>query len=150
MRSILELKERIGHSLKPGPWYVVDQQRINQFAEVTEDRQYIHIDENRAKQSSLGGTIAHGFLLLSLLPKLAEQCMLLPENLVMGINYGFDKVRFLSPVRPGDRVRVCAVVADVQEKEANRYILKLDIRLEIEGRAKPALFCEWLNLFVYE
>ena len=96
--------DNIDKKLKPGDWFLIEQSRINQFADVTEDHQYIHIDQQRAAESYLGGTIAHGFLVLSLLPKLIEKSLITPDNIVMGINYGFDKVRFLNPVRPGDKV----------------------------------------------
>ena len=87
-----DFTDTVGKALTPGDWFLIDQPRINQFAEVTADRQYIHIDEARAAQSDLGGTIAHGFLLLSLLPELVRGSMLPPDNTVMAINYGFDKV----------------------------------------------------------
>jgi acyl dehydratase len=125
--TLTVLNRHIGKPLNPGQWFTIDQSRIDQFAEVTGDHQFIHIDPERARQTALGGTIAHGFLTLSLLTTLAKDVMPVPENLVMGINYGFDKVRFLNPVKPGDAVRLCATVADVQEK--------------------PALVCEWLNFF---
>jgi len=127
---------------------LIEQSRINQFADVTEDHQYIHIDQQRAAETDLGGTIAHGFLVLSLLPKLVAKSLITPENIVMGINYGFDKVRFLNPVRPGDRVRVTGTVLDIVDKGDGRYLQKLGVSLEIEGKDKPAIVCEWLNLFV--
>lgn len=140
--------DAIGQTLQPSDWFLIEQSRINQFADVTLDHQYIHIDPARAAQTDLGGTIAHGFLMLSLLPKLVEKSMLTPAGMVMGINYGFDKVRFLNPVRPGDRVRVTGTVLDMQDKGGGRYLQKLGINLEIEGVDKPAVVCEWLNLFV--
>ena len=140
--------DNIGKTLQPSDWFLIEQSRINQFADVTLDHQYIHIDPERAAQTDLGGTIAHGFLMLSLLPKLVEKSMLTPEGMVMGINYGFDKVRFLNPVRPGDRVRVTGAVLDMQDKGDGRYLQKLGVSLEIEGVDKPAVVCEWLNLFV--
>jgi acyl dehydratase len=127
---------------------LIEQSRINQFADVTDDHQYIHIDQQRAAETDLGGTIAHGFLVLSLLPKLVAKSLITPENIVMGINYGFDKVRFLNPVRPGDRVRVTGTVLDIVDKGDGRYLQKLGVSLEIEGKDKPAIVCEWLNLFV--
>ncbi len=138
----------IGKPLPPSQWFTIDQTRINQFADVTEDHQYIHIDPERAKQTELGGTIAHGFLSLSLLPKLAEGSLPIPENSVMGINYGFDKVRFLNPVRPGDAIRFCATVVSVEDKGDQRCLQKLAVTVEIKDQQKPALACEWLNMFV--
>ena len=140
--------DTIGQTLQPSDWFLIEQSRINQFADVTLDHQYIHIDPERAAQTDLGGTIAHGFLMLSLLPKLVEKSMLTPRGMVMCINYGFDKVRFLNPVRPGDRVRVTGTVLDMQDKGDGRYLQKLGVNLEIEGVDKPAVVCEWLNLFV--
>jgi len=140
--------DNIGKTLTPGDWFLIERSRINQFADVTEDHQYIHIDQQRAAETDLGGTIAHGFLVLSLLPKLVAKSLITPENIVMGINYGFDKVRFLNPVRPGDRVRVTGTVLDIVDKGDGRYLQKLGVSLEIEGKDKPAIVCEWLNLFV--
>ena len=140
-----ETNEKI---LKQGVWFVIDQARINDFADATEDHQYIHIDPARAKETDLGGTIAHGFLSLSLLPKLADGCLSMPDYTVMGINYGFDKVRFLNPVRPGDEIRCCTRVIDQQDKGEGRYLQKMAVTVEIKGQEKPALVCEWLNLFV--
>ena len=140
--------DNIGKKLIPGDWFLIEQSRINQFADVTEDHQYIHIDQQRAAESYLGGTIAHGFLVLSLLPKLIEKSLITPDNIVMGINYGFDKVRFLNPVRPGDKVRVTGEVIDIQDKGDGRYLQKVAVTVEIKGQEKPAIFCEWLNMFV--
>ena len=140
--------DNIGKQLKPGDWFLIEQSRINQFADVTEDHQYIHIDQQRAAESYLGSTIAHVFLILSLLPKLIEKSLITPDNIVMGINYGFDKVRFLNPVRPGDKVRVTGEVVDIQDKGDGRYLQKVAVTVEIKGQEKPAIFCEWLNMFV--
>ena len=140
--------DNIDKKLKPGDWFLIEQSRINQFADVTEDHQYIHIDQQRAAESYLGGTIAHGFLVLSLLPKLIEKSLITPDNIVMGINYGFDKVRFLNPVRPGDKVRVTGEIVDIQDKGDGRYLQKVAVTVEIKGQEKPAIFCEWLNMFV--
>ena len=140
--------DAIGKTLQPSDWFLIEQSRINQFADVILDHQYIHIDPSRAAETDLGGTIAHGFLMLSLLPKLVEKSMVTPEGMVMGINYGFDKVRFLNPVRPGDQVRVMGTVLDIVDKGNGRYLQKLGVSLEIQGKDKPAIVCEWLNMFV--
>ena len=140
--------DAVGKTLQPSDWFLIEQSRINQFADVTLDHQYIHIDEQRAAETDLGGTIAHGFLMLSLLPKLVEKSMVTPEGMLMGINYGFDKVRFLNPVRPGDQVRVTGTVLDIVDKGDGRYLQKLGVSLEIMGKDKPAIVCEWLNMFV--
>lgn len=139
-----------GENLPPGQWFSIDQSRINQFADVTEDHQFIHTDPEQAKATDFGGTIAHGFLSLSLLTYLSQGSMPLPENFKMGMNYGFDKIRFLNPVRPGDEIRFCATVISMEDKGDQRYLQKLAVTIEIKGQSKPALVCEWLNLFVCE
>jgi len=143
-----EMANAVGTQFEPGPWIEVSQDRINAFADTTEDHQFIHIDEEKAAQTPFGGTIAHGLLTLSLLPKLVEQGGVYPENLVMGINYGFDKVRFLAPVRAGKRVRANVTIASVDQKDDNRFLVKLSVSVEIEGEPTPALVAEWLNMFI--
>jgi acyl dehydratase len=143
-----ELKGYVGKQLEPGSWFTIDQDRINHFADVSLDHQFIHVDEEAAAQSPFGGTIAHGFLTLSMLTHLVADFALLPDKIVMGINYGFDKVRFLAPVRAGKRVRAVSTIADVQEKEGNRVLIKQAITVEIEGEETPALVAEWLGMYV--
>ncbi len=141
------LKQK-GHKFPPGPWVTIDQERINTFADCTEDHQFIHIDEERAAQTPFGGTIAHGFLTLSMLVKMSEEHGVFPENMMMGINYGFDKVRFLAPVRAGKRVRVHTEILDVTQKDDNRFLIKSAVSVEIEGEETPALAAEWLSMVV--
>ncbi len=143
-----EMVKAIGTKFEPGPWITVDQKRINTFADCTEDHQFIHVDEKAAKDTPFGGTIAHGFLSLSLLSKMAEGNGIIPENLVMGLNYGFDKVRFLAPVKSGKRIRANAEITDVNRKDDNRFLIKQTISVEIEGEATPALVAEWLTMVV--
>jgi acyl dehydratase len=143
-----EMVKAIGTKFEPGPWITVDQQRINTFADCTEDHQFIHVDEEAAKNTPFGGTIAHGFLSLSLLSKMAEGSGIIPEKVLMGLNYGFDKVRFLAPVRAGKRIRAHATVADVTRKEGDRFLIKQSISVEIEGEETPALVAEWLTMVV--
>ena len=143
-----ELVNEIGKKFAPGDWVVLDQERINTFADCTEDHQFIHIDEEKAKQTPFGGTIAHGFLTLSMLVKMVEGIGVAPENVVMGVNYGFDKVRFLAPVRAGQRVRAHVEVLDVTAKDDNRFLIKQGISVEIEGEPTPALVAEWLSMVV--
>ena len=143
-----KMLEAIGTKFEHGQWIEVPQQRINAFADCTEDHQFIHVDEEAAKNTPFGGTIAHGFLTLSLLPKLAEGNGIIPENIVMGLNYGFDKVRFLAPVKSGKRVRANAEITDVTRKDENRFLIKQTISVEIEGEATPALVAEWLTMVV--
>ncbi len=143
-----QLASMVGTKFEPGEWVQLDQERINTFADCTEDHQFIHIDEEKAAQTPFGGTIAHGFLTLSMLVKMMEGVGVMPENVVMGINYGFDKIRFLAPVRAGKRVRVHAEVLGVEQKDDNRFLVKQGISVEIEGEQTPALVAEWLSMVV--
>jgi acyl dehydratase len=143
-----EMVNAVGTKFEPGPWIEVSQERINAFADTTEDHQFIHVDVEKAAKTPFGGTIAHGLLTLSLLPRLVEQSGVFPEKIVMGLNYGFDKVRFLSPVRAGKRVRANVSVASVDRKDENRFLVKLSVSVEIEGEETPALVAEWLNLLI--
>ncbi|MDH4042003.1 MAG: MaoC family dehydratase [Gammaproteobacteria bacterium] len=143
-----ELVNAVGTRFEPGPWVELSQERINSFADTTEDHQFIHVDLEKAARTPFGGTIAHGLLTLSLLPKLVEESGVFPENLVMGLNYGFDKVRFLAPVRSGKRVRANVSIASVDRKDENRFLVKLSVSVEIEGEETPALIAEWLNMFI--
>ena len=142
------MRDYIGKELGVSDWFVVDQERINKFADVTEDHQFIHIDEEAAKPL-FGSTIAHGFLSLSLLPHLASQSGgSVPENVKAGINYGLDKVRFINPVPSGSKVRVRSTLKDVSEKNPGQWLLKSEAVMEIEGVDKPAYVAESLTLFI--
>ncbi len=143
-----EFLNAVGTKLEPGEWFELGQQRINDFADCTEDHQFIHIDEEKAAQTPFGGTIAHGFLTLSMLSHIAGGNGISPENVVMGVNYGFDKVRFLAPVRAGKRVRAVTEILDITEKDGNRFLIKQGITVEIEGEEIPALIAEWLTMVV--
>ena len=143
-----EMVNAIGTKFEPSAWIDITQDRINTFADCTEDHQFIHVDPEAAAKTPFGGTIAHGFLTLSLLSKLVEGNGIIPENTVMGLNYGFDKVRFLAPVRSGKRVRANIEVADVQEKPGNRFLIKQAVSVEIEGEETPALIADWLSMVV--
>ena len=140
------LKDYIGKDLGHSQWITIDQQRINQFAECTEDHQFIHVDPEKAKKTPFGGTIAHGFLSLSLIPKLMEGLLVLPEGLKMAVNYGLDTVRFIQPVRVGSRVRLGLTLLDVNEKNPGQWLIKARATLEIEGQEKPAYIAETLSL----
>ena len=145
-----DLPNYAGKDLGYSEWLTVDQDRINQFADATLDHQYIHVDEERAKATPFGTTIAHGFLTLSLIPHLASQVRVVPENLVMGINYGLNKVRFLTPVKVGSEVRAHVTMKDVNEKKPNQFLVTSEIAIEIKGEDKPALIAETLALFVVQ
>lgn len=141
-----EAMAMVGTKLPPGEWVTVDQDRINVFADCTEDHQFIHIDEAAAAQTPFGGTIAHGFLTLSLLTKMSEGSGIALKGIVMGLNYGCDKVRFLNPVRAGKRVRAHSEIMSVDQKEANRFLIKSAVTVEIEGEDTPAVYAEWLSM----
>ena len=142
-----EMANAAGTKMDPSPWIELSQDRINTFADCTEDHQFIHVNEEKAAQTAFGGTIAHGFLTLSMLAKLTENNLIIPENMQMAMNYGFDKVRFLAPVRAGKRVRMHNEILSVVQKDDNRFLVKMGISIEIEGEETPALVAEWLNLF---
>jgi acyl dehydratase len=144
-----QLADQVGARFT-GEWLAIEQQRINRFADCTEDHQFIHVDEEKAAQTPFGGTMAHGFLTLSMLVKMSEGTGVMPENLVMGINYGFNKIRFLAPVRAGKRVRTHSELIAVDQKDENRFLLTSAVTVEIEGEATPALAAEWLTMFVCE
>jgi acyl dehydratase len=130
-------------------WITVSQNRIDIFADCTEDHQFIHVDPERAaKETPFGGTIAHGFLSLALLSKLAYDVAISIDGAVMGINYGFDKVRFVQPVRAGKRIRSRFVLNDVIERKSGQWMITYGITAEIEGVEKPAFIAEWLTMQV--
>jgi len=142
-----EIAEKVGEQIGTSPWVEISQERINQFAEATGDHQFIHIDEEKAKQTPFGGTIAHGFLSLSLLPALSAGLMPRPEGLKMAVNYGMDSLRFIQPVRVGSRVRLHTTILDVTEKNPGQWLMKARNTLEIEGVDKPAFISEGLSLY---
>jgi acyl dehydratase len=124
----------------------MDQERITAFAETTEDRQFIHVDPDAAAQTPFGGTVAHGFLTLSMLSRMAAESMLVPETLKMAVNYGFERVRFIAPVRIGKRIRGRFVLDSVGEKAPGQLLMRHNVTVEIEGEDKPALTAQWLGL----
>ena len=146
MKTVLknEMTNAVGMKLGPSEWIELSQQRINAFADCTEDHQFIHVDEAKAKETPFGSTIAHGFLTLSLLAGLIEKIGVTPENTVMGMNYGFDKIRFLAPVKSGKRVRMVGEVLNVDQKDENRFLTTFGVSIEIEGEDTPALVAEFL------
>ncbi|GLV26593.1 MaoC family dehydratase [Sphingobium sp. Cam5-1] len=129
-------------------WLLVSQEMIDQFAEATKDHQYIHVDPERARQSPFGGTIAHGFLTLSLLPHLCADARgdIVPDG-ATEINYGSNKLRFLAPVRSGKRVRGRFKPLEIVEKRPGQIQLTTEATVEVEGESKPALICEWITQF---
>jgi acyl dehydratase len=146
LASLDQIRARVGQEIGASSWILVDQQRIDAFADATEDHQFIHIDEAAAKAAGLGGTIAHGFLSLSLLSRMAADAMLVPQGLKMAVNYGFDRVRFLAPIRSGSRVRGRFTLDSLEEKAPGQWLLRHSVIVEIEGKDKPALSAQWLGL----
>jgi acyl dehydratase len=142
-----QLIDFVGKDIGSSDWFEVDQDRINQFADVTQDHQFIHVDSEKATPL-FGSTIAHGFLSLSLIPHLTSQAVLAPENLKHVFNYGLDKVRFINPVNVGSKVRTHSKVTSVDDKGDGRYLIKTEITMEIEGVEKPAFVAEALSMFI--
>jgi acyl dehydratase len=143
---VAELKDYVGKELGRSEWLTIDQERINLFAVATGDYQFIHVDPVKAAQTPFGSTIAHGFLSLSLIPKLMEDILILPEGAKMVVNYGLDSVRFIQPVKVNSRVRLKVDMNEVIEKKPGQWLLKATATLEIEGSDKPAYIAEPLSL----
>ena len=148
--SVDQLNDYIGEEVGISEWLLVDQERINQFAEATGDHQYIHVDSERAAQTPFGSTIAHGFLTMSLMVLMGYEGSTKLKNSVMGINYGFDKLRFLNPVKVNSKIRGRFRLISAEEKNTNQWLLKHNITVEIAGEEKPALVAEWLGMTVVE
>jgi acyl dehydratase len=146
LASLAELRSRISEEVGVSDWLTIDQQRIDQFAGATEDRQFIHVDAEAAAHTPFGGTVAHGFLSLSMLSRMAADAMLVPDSIKMAVNYGLDRVRFIAPVRSGRRIRGRFRLDSVEEKAAGQYLMRHTVTVEIEGENKPALTAEWLGL----
>jgi acyl dehydratase len=143
-----EMATKVGETLGTSEWLLVDQDMINKFADATGDHQFIHVNEEMAKMTPFGGTIAHGFLTLSLFPVLmAKSDCPRVEGVKMGVNYGGNKVRFLTPVRSGKRVRGHFKLLALEEKRPGQWQQTLDFTIEIEGEDKPALIAEWVSQF---
>ena len=146
--STAELPQLVGTELEPSGWFEITQDRVNEFADATNDHQFIHVDLEKAKASPFGGTIAHGFLTLSLLTHLLSEPMVVPENTAMTINYGSDKVRFLKPVGVGQRIRAKQTLLEANEKKPGQWLMKMNVTVEIEGEQTPALVAEILFMHI--
>ncbi|SAK97013.1 MaoC-like dehydratase [Caballeronia temeraria] len=147
--SIASIEDFVGRELGVSDWTIVDQKRIDAFAQCTGDTQWIHVDVERARRESpFGGTIAHGYLTLSLLAPLAMEIGIIPDDASAGLNYGLDKVRFMTPVKAGARVRNRVTLLSVERKSGGRVIIKTMNELQIEGEDKPALIAETLAMLV--
>jgi acyl dehydratase len=145
-----KLEDHVDQQLGTSEWVVIDQDRINSFADVTLDHQFIHVDTEKAKATPFGTTIAHGYLSLSLVSHFLGECGIMPQGTVMAINYGSDKVRFLQPVAVDSKVRGHGKLLEVSEKSPGQYLVKIGVSVEIEGHAKPALVAEVLSMFVVQ
>lgn len=131
-------------------WILVDQERVNAFSSCTGDDYFIHVDPAQAESTPLGGTIAHGLLILSLAAPLAREVEPKVNGLAMGFNYGYESVRFLAPVRVGKRIRCHTELQNVTKKNDKNYVLNYNISIEIENEDKPALICSWMAMMVSE
>ena len=143
-----DLPGLVGTQLEPSDWLEITQERVNQFADATNDHQFIHVDPEAASKTPFGGPVAHGFLSLSLLSYLNTQNGLQVENAVMGVNYGSDKIRYLLPVRVGKRIRSHQKLVAANEKSPGQWLLKTDVSVEVEGEETPALVAEILSMIV--
>ncbi|MBW5437621.1 MaoC family dehydratase [Bradyrhizobium canariense] len=140
----------VGKEIGVSSWHLVDQPRIDTYADVIEDHQFIHVDPERAKkETAFGTTIAHGFLTMSLLSIMSYEVMPVIAGTTMGVNYGFDKLRFISPVRSGKRVRGRFVLAEAKLRKPNELQSRTNVTVEIEDEDKPALVAEWLGLIYF-
>ena len=141
-----EIRSRIGTEVGLSDWLTIDQTRIDAFAEATEDRQFIHVDPQAAAITPFGGTVAHGFLSLSMLSRMGSEAMLIPDDVTMAVNYGLDRIRFIAPVRSGQRIRGRFVLDSIDKKAPGQLLVRHSVTVEIEGVDKPALTAQWLGL----
>ncbi len=144
--TLEDIRAKVGQSVGTSGWIDVGQERISSFADATDDHQFIHVDQKLAQQTPFGGTIAHGFLSLSLLSRMAADVMLIPDTTSMAVNYGLDRVRFLAPVRAGKRIRGHFKLDGIEEKAPGQLLIRQTVSVEIEGEEKPALTAQWLGL----
>lgn len=142
-----EFADYLGKEVGVSDWIEIDQKRIDAFADATLDHQFIHVDPKAAAQTPFGGTIAHGFLTLSLMPHLVAAITLIPENLSMAVNYGCDKLRFLEPVKVDSRIRARAKLLEATERPGGQLLVKSEVTIEIDGARRPALVADMLALF---
>lgn len=143
-----DLKGLIGQELEPSEWVEITQERIDRFADATNDHQFIHVDPESAAKTPFGGTIAHGFLTLSLIPYLVEQHRPKVANTVMGLNYGLDKLRFLQAVPVGSRIRARQKITQVKQKNPGQWLINTHVIIDIENTEKPALIADQLSMLI--
>lgn len=147
--SLEAYQAMVGQEIGVSSWHVLDQKRIDTYADVIEDHQFIHVDPEQAKATPFGTTIAHGFLTMSLLSVMSYEVMPAIEGTAMGVNYGFDKLRFISPVRSGKRVRGRFLLAEATLRKPKELLSRTNVTVEIEGEEKPALVADWLGLIYF-
>jgi acyl dehydratase len=148
--SLSAYQNMVGHEVGVSSWHLVDQGRINLYADVIDDHQFIHIDPERAKKETpYGSTVAHGFLTMSLMSIMSYEVMPVIEGTTMGVNYGFDRLRFISPVRAGSRVRGRFVLAEAKLRKPTELQSRTNVTVEIEGEEKPALVADWIGLIYF-
>src|SRR5262249_7822716 len=148
--SLAAYQGMVGKEVGVSSWHLIDQSRIDAFADVIEDHQFIHVDPERARQeTAFGSTVAHGFLTMSLMSIMSYEVMPVVEGTTMGVNYGFDKLRFISPVRAGSRVRGRFVLAEVKLRKPGEFQWRTNVTVEIEGEDKPALAADWIGLIYF-
>jgi acyl dehydratase len=148
--SLDAYQKMVGREVGVSSWYVVDQKRIDVYADVIEDHQFIHVDPERARaETAFGTTIAHGFLTMSLMSIMSYEVMPVIEGTTMGVNYGFDKLRFISPVRSGSRVRGRFTLAEAKLRKPKELQSLTHVTVEIEGEEKPALVADWIGLIYF-
>jgi len=148
--SVEDFKNSAGTELGPSDWMLIDQERINRFANATDDHQFIHVDPEKAAATPFGTTIAHGFLSLSVIPHMLAQIMPIPDGIVMGINYGIDKARFSHPVKVDSKLRAHAKIEKVSARSDGQFMVKTRVTLEIEKIERPALIAHILSLYVVD
>ncbi|TCR78348.1 acyl dehydratase [Rhizobium sp. BK376] len=148
--SLSDVRTIVGTEVGVSDWIMVDQTMINAFADATDDHQFIHVDPERAKETVFGGTIAHGFLTLSLLSAMNFNCVPKIREQTMGVNYGFDKIRFMSPVKAGTRVRGGFKLAEARLRGAGMMMLTYEVTVEIENERKPALTATWITITQFD
>jgi acyl dehydratase len=148
--SLEAYQKMTGHEVGVSSWHLVDQKRIDGFADVIEDHQFIHIDPERARRETpFGATVAHGFLTMSLLSIMSYEVMPVIVGTTMGVNYGFDKLRFVSPVRAGSRIRGRFRLAEATLRKPTELMSRTNVSVEIEGETKPALVADWIGLIYF-
>ena len=144
--SLDEIKEYVGKEIGVSDWFELDQDRINRFADVTEDHMFLHVNPEAAANTPFGGTIAHGLLTLSMMPVMAYQAVPGVSGTKMGVNYGYNKVRFMAPVKSGKRIRGRFSVKALEPQSGDRMQIVHAVSIEIEGESKPALAAEWITM----